>query len=327
MKIIIRNFSLLTIMIAVIAGCASPPPSIQDPGMQTSDILPPPQRSQAPDYPGRADGELFLWEMTRDESSVFVLGSVHLGGELLYPLDQRIYEKFSMADALIVEADIINVDIAEVQAFINQNSTLADGEDIEDYLTPEDSLTLREIFQSYGIDYNGIRNLQPWVIANTLATISTFEANLDPSLGVDIHFATRAMEAGIETLAFETAVGQLEMLNSFSMEAQLWSLEDSIREFDSISEYISDLIEIWVAGDVAALEDLLLAEYFESDAGQEYFSRLLVDRNIDWIDTLNSLLSQRSQDTFFVVVGSAHLVGPDSLIELMIEDGFSARRF
>jgi uncharacterized protein YbaP (TraB family) len=51
------------------------------------------------------------------------------------------------------------------------------------------------------------------------------------------------------------------------------------------------------------------------------YQRLVVDRNKAWADVLDELTA--SETVSAVVVGALHLVGEDSLIELLRERGFT----
>jgi len=54
------------------------------------------------------------------------------------------------------------------------------------------------------------------------------------------------------------------------------------------------------------------------------YGRLLVNRNRTWFPTLDALLKRTGRA--FVVVGAAHLVGPDGLISLLRAKGYTVEQ-
>jgi hypothetical protein len=54
------------------------------------------------------------------------------------------------------------------------------------------------------------------------------------------------------------------------------------------------------------------------------YQRLLVDRNRNWLPTLEALFSRRGRA--FIVVGAAHLVGPDGLLQMLKAKGYAVEQ-
>ena len=50
------------------------------------------------------------------------------------------------------------------------------------------------------------------------------------------------------------------------------------------------------------------------------YERLLVNRNRNWLPRLDALLTRNGRA--FVVVGAAHLVGPDGLLAMLKAKGY-----
>ena len=81
------------------------------------------------------------------------------------------------------------------------------------------------------------------------------------------------------------------------------------------------LRQSWKAGDVAAVEKILLAD-LRNDP--QLYQRLLVERNRNWLPKLEALFA-RSRPAF-VVVGAAHLVGPDGVVAMLKAKGYSVEQ-
>lgn len=286
-----------------------------------------PDYPDSPNYPGKTDGELFLWEMSRNGRKIFLLGSIHLASDMIYPLPEQILEAFSISDILVEEVDIIHADMEAAQEFFSTHSTLPGDRVISEYLGEREEEMLLEILDRYGIPYSTVERLQPWVLENTLSMLSSFEVDMKPEYGLDVYFAREAQSTEKEVYALETVTAQLEILNSVSLEAQAYSLNDTIREFTQLDEYMYEILETWAQGDVRSMEKILLEGLASNENAMDYYERLIVQRNYDWAEQLTTLFRSEPDSEIFVVVGSAHLVGPHSLVKLLMEEGFQARRY
>jgi uncharacterized protein YbaP (TraB family) len=51
---------------------------------------------------------------------------------------------------------------------------------------------------------------------------------------------------------------------------------------------------------------------------------MLVDRNRDWLPKLEALFARRGRA--FVVVGAAHLIGPDGLLAMLRARGYTVEQ-
>jgi uncharacterized protein YbaP (TraB family) len=51
---------------------------------------------------------LFLWKLEQGNAVLFLYGSIHMGTDTIYPLDERIYQAYAEADKLIVELNTLN---------------------------------------------------------------------------------------------------------------------------------------------------------------------------------------------------------------------------
>jgi uncharacterized protein YbaP (TraB family) len=81
---------------------------------------------------------------------------------------------------------------------------------------------------------------------------------------------------------------------------------------------LEHLLAAWRTGDTAALADVLSEEF---DAFPELYRPLTEDRNRVWVGQLADLLDDR--DDYLVVVGALHLVGRNSVVEMLQKRGYT----
>jgi uncharacterized protein YbaP (TraB family) len=154
--------------------------------------------------------------------------------------------------------------------------------------------------------------------------IETFEwqkAGFDPSLGLDKHFYDRAQADGKTIQGLETADYQISLFDSMTAQQQDRLLSDTLKSIDTEMSSISRLTDAWKTGDAGTIERIVLAD-LKQDAVM--YQRLLVGRNQNWMPKLEALFSRAGRT--FVVVGAAHLVGPDGLLAMLKSKGYTVEQ-
>jgi uncharacterized protein YbaP (TraB family) len=77
----------------------------------------------------------------------------------------------------------------------------------------------------------------------------------------------------------------------------------------------------WRTGDVEPIEELLLEGFKEFP---DVFKKIVSDRNLAWMSQIEALLG--GQRDAMVVVGSMHLVGEASVVELLRQKGYAVNQ-
>jgi uncharacterized protein len=105
------------------------------------------------------------------------------------------------------------------------------------------------------------------------------------------------------------------------MEEQDRLLAETLKELDTQQTAVTALADAWKAGDVPTVERLVLQDLRSEP---RLYQRMLVDRNRDWLPKLEALFARRGRA--FVVVGAAHLVGPDGLLAMLRARGYTVEQ-
>jgi uncharacterized protein YbaP (TraB family) len=81
------------------------------------------------------------------------------------------------------------------------------------------------------------------------------------------------------------------------------------------------LLSAWRTGDTDELETLLSSEF---ERFPELYKPLTEDRNRVWVDKLVDMLDD--DDDYLVVVGALHLVGRNSVVDLLRARGYDVEQ-
>ena len=140
--------------------------------------------------------------------------------------------------------------------------------------------------------------------------------------GVDTYFTTRAIGDAKSLGQLEAVQEQIEFIAAMGKGNESEFVLLSLRDLDQTRELMDEMVQAWRVGNNARLEKLFV-EDMRSETPELYDS-LLLQRNLMWIPLIDQMLDDG--DTEFVLVGAAHLVGEDGLLELLANKGYEIRQ-
>jgi uncharacterized protein YbaP (TraB family) len=252
-----------------------------------------------------------LWSLKGKTNTVYLLGSVHFlnASEQLPAALENAYRE---AEVLVMEIDMDDLDPAETQRTTMELGMQPAGQSLQQQLGQQTYARLETRAREVGIDPALLNRFRPWFAGMTLMQLQLMKMGLAPAAGVEQRFTTRATADKKPIHGLETLREQLGMLAGLPEKQQREFLLYSIEDADRMEEEVDDLLKAWRRGDTKALAQLL-AEGF--DRYPDLYRPLTTDRNRHWVPQVEDLLDDR--EDYLVVVGTLHLVGKDSLIDLL----------
>jgi uncharacterized protein YbaP (TraB family) len=263
----------------------------------------------------------FIWKVTGATGAFYLVGSVHLLTEDYYPLSPALDAAFADSDLLVEEADLGELEAPASQFKMLTRGMLPSGQSLDTVLSPATYALVSKRIAALGIPIEPLKRFKPWMLALTLVQLEWQKAGFDGSLGLDRHFYDRAKALGRPVQGLETVDYQLSLFDGMTLEDQDRMLAESIEDFDAERKNMVALIDAWKAGDARTVERLLLSELKDDPV---MFERLLTARNRNWVPKIDALVAQGRRA--FVVVGAAHLVGPDGLLEMFKAKGYKVEQ-
>jgi uncharacterized protein YbaP (TraB family) len=265
-----------------------------------------------------AQGPLFLWKVTSNAAEVYLLGSIHLAKPDMYPLDARIEEAFRASDDVVVEVDVSGGDMTQQRALALQLGMYSDGFTVKDHLSPEGFVRFQRFLEERSLPLPAFQGFRPWMLASMLQILEMQRVGFDTEIGIERHFLRLSEQQGKVVHELETAEFQLRMLAEMSDELQELFLISTIDEYASFAERIDRMIVAWKIGDSTELANMLLKDYAEKPEMRPLYQRILIDRNVGMAQKIVDMLEGGGK--WFVIVGAAHLVGEEGLVEILQQD-------
>lgn len=270
---------------------------------------------------GVASADPAAWHVGGERGGeLWLLGSVHYLRPSDHPLPDVVDELYERADALVMELDLDDLDAAELQTSLLAAAMLEPGRTLEDVLGRERYARAAARARALGVELRLLEQFEPWLVAVTLMDIGMARLGFRPEHGLEQTLLGRARADSKAVLGLETLAMQIDVFDTLSLDAQGALLEQTLAELESPNELMEELVAAWRDGRLDALASALM-EDFEPFPG--LYESLVAARNRRWVDELDALLAEPGRH--LVVVGALHLVGEDSVVELLRERGYDVR--
>jgi uncharacterized protein YbaP (TraB family) len=259
----------------------------------------------------------FIWKATGKGNVVYLTGSVHMLSRDFYPLPAAMDAAFKDSTLLVEEVDLAEMLEPTAQMKILMRGVLTPPQSLERVVSPETLAAVDKFTTELGIPFEPLKQFKPWMLATALEALVLGQAGFDPELGVDKHYYEMAQAEHKAVQGFETADFQLSRFDEMTREQQDRMLADTVKELKTEKAAFGTIATAWKNGDAATVEKIVLAD-LKSDPVM--YQRLLVERNRNWMPKLESLFDRKGHT--LVVVGAAHLIGPDGLLAMLKAKGY-----
>lgn len=270
---------------------------------------------QLPPAAAKPQGML-LWKATSPTTTAYLLGSIHVGDDKLYPLPATTEAAFAAAKILIVEVNAKEMDQAKAMGLVTKYGMYSPDDGLSKHINKETAASLDAYCSAHSLPRQALETLKPWVVAITVVAMSMKQAGEDPNLGIDMHFLN-SVKPPQRIVELESADFQLSLLASATDLEQQEMLASTLRQSDKAKEYLQKMQTAYLAGDANTLLKLI----HEQDAGPaSLLKKLIDDRNVTMTASLEKYL--KGTEPCFVVVGAAHLLGETGIVKLLQSKGY-----
>jgi uncharacterized protein len=264
-----------------------------------------------------AGGRNFLWKVQSGSGVLYLAGSVHALTADVYPLNPAYQRAFDAAGALVEEIDLAEADPLSAGPSLLMKGMYQDGRTFSRAVSPQTAALVADKLKNTPMALDLIQPMKPWMVMLMLEALGLQDAGLDPTLGLDKHFYDMATAAGKTVIGLETAESQMDRFDKMPEPLQEQMLRTELAEMDTERASLRALVTAWRTGDAASIEKTLLGS-FSSNPGA--YASLITERNRNWMPQLEACL--RRSSPCFVIVGAAHVVGPDGLLAMLQRRGY-----
>ena len=265
----------------------------------------------------RTAAKHFLWTVRSGANVLYLAGSVHALSADAYPLPAVFEKAFDASGTLVEELNLAEAESLSAAPMLLAKGMYTDGRTFDAVVSKDTAALVSERFKQTGLPIEMFRPMKPWMVMLMLTALEAQKAGLEANLGLDKYFYDKATAEKKPVVGLETAEFQIDRFDKMSDALQEQMLRSTLTEMDAQGAELKGMIAAWKRGDTAALEKTVRTSFA---AYPEAYGSLIVERNRNWIPELEKCLSRPKP--CFVVVGAAHMVGPDGLLALLRQKGY-----
>lgn len=260
-----------------------------------------------------------MWEATRGDTRIILIGAVHQLPPKLDWQDKRVQRAMNEADALVLELSPAESGAAaavfakmardEPVAALDRRIGAVNGEATRDWL------------KDAGMNADDIDATESWALSLSLSSLFTQMLGISDSNGVETVLTRHFQQQNKPVRGLETAASQLALFNAVAKSEQNSMLSRTLREQPLVQQRTRALLQAWANGDTTTLARLVDEEMATTP---DLAEPLVYARNRRWTDILSE--PANGHHVTLVAVGTGHLIGPQSLPDLLAERGFTVHR-
>jgi uncharacterized protein len=266
-----------------------------------------------------------LYKVQHQGQTAYLFGTIHIGHPAFYPLDAQTMKALSESVRLLVEFDSRNT--AAVMDAMARYAFYPNGERIDPYLSVRTKQQLRRTLPRFGLTFDKVASMKPWMVANLLIGLDAERDGLSLQLGTEMFLLDFAARKGLEVLELESADYQLALFDSMPPAHQEIYLQETLTEIDTgeANRKAQQLIAAWQRADAKVFRALYKELMAEKSLSAGFMRTVLLDqRNVSMASTIDTLLERKG--TSFVAVGLLHLIGEKGLPELLRRRGYAVQK-
>lgn len=306
---------LLAVLVLLLSACSAAPPAPTS--RAPAEARAPAPAAQSDAFLGKSSHKSFLWEVDSKTAKVYLLGSVHVANEDLYPLAPVIENAYESSDTLVLEVYLTKDVEAEVAVKSAKLGIYPDGDSVDKHLSPEAWARYSEFLQAEGKPILAFARMKPWLASLALMVDALGKSGFAPDQGIDRHFQERAEKDKKPIKSLETVDDQLDTLANVDDATGELMLLEFLDDRGDIKTQMDEAFVAWKQGDAKAMESIMLQSMMTPEY-RPVFDKLFVERNHRMKAKLSEYLA--GNGAYFVVVGSGHLVGEQGIVALLRRD-------
>jgi uncharacterized protein YbaP (TraB family) len=268
----------------------------------------------------RADAALHtLWELHGKHNTVYLLGSIHVLRPSDYPLAPAVLAAYADSKSLLMEVNLEEIGSAQVQAEMLGSAMLPGGKTLTEVLGKERFGRADGLARGVGVELSTFDQFAPWFAAEAISQLQLTQLGFQAESGVEMYFMDKARSDGKSVAGLETVHDQIALFTNMSLDTQADYLLSSLEQAHDLPKDVDSMVSAWRRGDTQWFAAEMQTEFGRDS---KVYESVIGARNRKWIPKIETLLAD--DKNYLVIVGTGHLVGQGSVIDLLKKDGIGA---
>ncbi|MEP6937606.1 MAG: TraB/GumN family protein [Chthoniobacterales bacterium] len=255
-----------------------------------------------------------VWKVTDQTGHTLYLGgSIHALRSTDYPLPQAYNRAFEASARLAFEVD--QKGLFSAHNDLVKSSQYSRGDSLKNHVDPRTYDYMRRLFGLLKVPEEKFARYRPWFIAMNVHRSGA--TGFSSQLGVEGFLERRARANSKPVSGLESSREHSQVFAGLTDRQSETLLLLTLIPQEKGSEEGSRLLDAWHRGDADSIARMTHDSFKEFPSFGE---RIIDVRNRNWIPKIESYL--RSNQTYFVVGGAAHMGGPSGVLALLRLQGY-----
>lgn len=255
----------------------------------------------------------------------YLFGSIHLGDENVVKLHPRVEDAYVKSDTFATEVSMALEDQLAAMKMIVRDDKKTLKQVIGAKLHADLKSEMAEFTPLITVDQ--ISNYKTWGAVITFSMLEEFGKHHAP---LDFVLWQRALADEKDLWALETVNEQLGGFDKLTENEQIILLKDTITTYrlfrkqgiSSLSSLRNSYLKGDISGILSDLDEYSNVEGIDKKVNEKFYKLILTDRNARMADTVIRKLKEQPDKTHFMVAGTLHYIGENSVVELLKTEGY-----
>jgi uncharacterized protein len=264
-----------------------------------------------------------LWMIKDQDSTIYLFGTIHALRPDVSWLSQKTLDAMNASDEFYSEVAVLPSDEqkAALDAAVARYAQSTHGP-VSQLLSPEEYRKLVSIAPQANISEKMLTTGRPWVLSLALSRAGAEQVGYDRSLGVESLLIDRFARRHIPTKGMESLEQSASVFSALTHEQEIALLRQSIANYGRPPPALGPMVASWAKGDLAQMATIQERQLRTMPPALR--DALVSKRNAAWAEKIGAMLD--GTGTTFIAVGAAHLVGADSVQDLLQAKGIKSTR-
>lgn len=279
------------------------------------------QRAERRDLPGILGSKRCLWAVQGTSNTVFLLGSLFLATNEAPRFDSVVEDAYQHSSAVVFKLAPPDLNSLWLVEQFAGRAKYPPGDSLRGHLTRETHTRLAKLYRRSSKEKFDFEKYRPWKLG-----LDQVEAELEiqgfrGTNSFENYLFSRAYADKKQVVSLETPKSLLWLWTGMSEIDEEFALLQALDEADCYATQIQEIVAAWKTGDVKKLDEI---NRKEMDHYPSVKRRFLIDRNREWMPKIEELI--RSNKDALVILATQHMVGRNSLVELLEEKGYKVEQ-
>lgn len=267
-----------------------------------------------------------LWRIADEDTEIYLLGTIHVLPQGLGWQREVITQSLLSADTVYFETSPNDPTSGSTFEFIKAGMA-GPGESVHDVLSPEQFKILSDALAEVGLRIDTFKGQKPWLAALMLSVNVLQDSGHYAEFGVET-WIERQLDEDETIRSLESGITVANALSAMPMPAQIAMLMDGLEDAEAGDtpddvESVMLSLKAWLKGRPELIFDLVAADM--KTEMPELYDVMFTSRNANWTNKLDQMM-RKDEGRIFIAVGAGHLTGPDSVLVMMSERGWTVER-